>query len=75
MDVEPSIYTNAQTCFIVFANVSDALAVRNKSTDPNVYGGFVRVKPCSIPLIKYAQLVSEALRGKFLHRSAKYLNG
>ena len=75
MESESFSYDNARVCFIVYANVSDALAVRNNSPYPNVYGEIARVEPCSIPLIKYAQLVSEALRGKFLHRSVKYLNG
>jgi len=75
MDIKCLRYDIARICFIVYANVSDALAVRNNSPDPDVYGEFMRVEPRSIPLIKYAQLVSEAIRGKFLHRSVKYLNG
>src|SRR3984885_16306412 len=36
-----------------------------QNPDPNVYDEITPVEPCSIPLIKYAQLISEALRGKF----------
>jgi hypothetical protein len=76
MEVVSLGYDDVRTCFIVYANVSDALAAsRKNSMGPNVYGEFVQVEPYSIPLIKYAQLVSEALRGKFLHRSVKYLKG
>jgi len=43
MDLEPLSYDIARTCFIVYANISDALDVRNNSPDPNVYGEFTRV--------------------------------
>jgi len=68
-------YVHVRICFIVYAKVSDALAVRNTPPDPDVYGEFALVEPYSIPLIKYAQLISEALRGKFVHRSVKYVEG
>jgi len=70
MELDPD--DNTRVSFVVYANDSAEWAVPSY---PDVYGDFSTIPSDMIPLIKYAHLISEALRGKFLHRSVKYLKG
>jgi aspartate oxidase len=50
--------------FIVYAKAASALAAHSISENHDIYGEFMQMKPYFIPLLRYAQLISETLRGE-----------
>jgi hypothetical protein len=58
-----------QVSLVVYAAASSALAARHISEDHDMWGDFVSVEPRFMPLVKYAQLISETLCGKPVTRT------
>ena len=57
---------DGRACFVVYAEVSHALAARKIFKNHRMEGRFIRMKTHFIPLAKYSMLISNALCGEYI---------